>query len=204
MGYHRAGFRVIGVDIEAQPDYPFTFHQGDALALLADLIRRYRPAAIHASPPCQTHSPVSHYANKVRRRELIDLLPETRTALVACGLPYVIENVVQAPLVNPVRLCGCMFGLDVFRARGFESNVALSAPTHSVHKRLAMRNGYLPTAERPVMTVTGRNGHHSRAWRIRAAEAMGIPWINTLNQVCEAIPPAYTHHIGAQLLIHVL
>jgi DNA (cytosine-5)-methyltransferase 1 len=205
VGYHRAGFDVVGIDIEPQPDYPFEFHQGNALTLGRDLLASGRFAAIHASPPCQTHSPISHYSNKVRRRELVDLLPETRELVAEARLPYVIENVHtrSAALRAPVVLCGSLFGLDVFRHRGFESNVPMLGPAHQRHTRLAMRNGYLPTAERPVLTITGRNGHHSKAWRVAAAAAMGTPWITTLNQVCEAIPPAYTEHIGEQLLDHI-
>lgn len=200
MGYHLAGFDVVGVDVELQPDYPFEFHQGDAI----EFAKRYGHGfdVIHASPPCQTHSPISAYSNKVRRRELIDLLPETRAALTASGRPYVIENVhtASAALIDPIVLCGASFGLDVYRHRGFESSMLLGAPRHVRHARLAMRNGYLPTAERPVMTITGRNGHHSRAWQRKAAEVMGTPWITSLNQVCEAIPPAYTWWVGLQLL----
>jgi len=203
MGYHMAGFDVTGVDIEAQPEYPFAFIGGDAIEYVKAYAHEYD--VVHASPPCQVHSPVSAYSNRTRRRELVDLLPETRDALEAAGRPYVIENVAtrSAALVNPMVLCGAMFGLDVYRHRGFESNVRLVGSDHPPHVRKAMRNGYLPTVERPVMTVTGRNGHHSKAWRQRAADAMGVSWLTALNQVCEAIPPAYTRYVGAQLLHHI-
>lgn len=200
MGYHRAGFRVVGVDIEPQPDYPFDFFQGDALGFAQHFGASFD--VIHASPPCQAHSTVSALSNKVRKRELVDLIPPTRELLGALRKPYAIENVLtaSAALVNPVMLCGTMFGLMLFRHRGFESNLSLHAPEHVRHSFMVMRNGALPTPERPGMTITGRNGHHSHAWRGAAAKAMGVEWMTTLNQVCEAIPPAYTEYIGAQMM----
>ena len=212
-GYARAGFRVIGVDIEHQPNYPYEFVKGDALALLPELIAEYHPAALHASWPCQKHTPldamVAAHARRRgedRRRPVVDLIPAGRAAMRATGLPYVIENVAtrSAGLLDPITLCGAMFDLDVYRHRHFESNVPLTAPAHSRHVRLATRNGYLPTPERPVMTVTGRNAHHARAWVTRAAEVMGTPWLaEDLNAVCEAIPPTYTEHIGRQLMTRI-
>jgi DNA (cytosine-5)-methyltransferase 1 len=202
MGYHRAGFDITGIDIEPQPCYPFPFIQCDALLAGAYLLGTGAFVAVHASPPCQFASPVSRYSRKVRKRDLPELIEPTRAILRAAHVPYVIENVhtVKAGLIDPIVLCGAMFGLNVYRHRGFESNVPLAAPPHPRHGRLAIRNGYLPTAARPVMTITGRNSHHSRAWRERAAGEMGIPWVTSLNGVCEAIPPAYTEYVGAQLV----
>jgi DNA (cytosine-5)-methyltransferase 1 len=204
MGYHLAGFDVTGVDIDAQPDYPFTFHHGDALTFVA--AHGHEFDAIHASPPCQAHSPVSHLSRRTRRRELPDLLPQTRAVLLATGRPYVIENVHtrSAALAAPLVLCGAMFGLDIYRHRGFETSLPLLAiPPHPRHNRRATRNGYLPTPDAPVMTITGRNGHHAKAWQRKAAEVMGTPWITGLNQICEAIPPAYTRFLGEQLHDHL-
>jgi len=197
-GYWLAGFDVVGVDLDDQPDYPYLFVQADAIEFVKNHGHEFD--VIHASPPCQLWSPVSAYSRRVRTRELIDLLAPTRDALHAAGRPYVVENVLQAPLDRPTVLCGQMFGLPIYRHRGFESNVALTSPDHPSHRLRCTRNGYLPTADRPLMTITGRNGHHSRAWQRAAAAAMGASWITTLNGVCEAIPPAYTLHLGAQLL----
>lgn len=201
-GYHYAGFDVTGVDIDAQPEYPFIFHEGDALEYLAAHGHEYD--AIHASPPCQTHSPLNHYKNKTR--PTIDLLPETRAALTATGRPYVIENVntKSAGLKGALILCGTMFGLKLFRHRGFETTLPmLATPSHPKHRQTAVQNGYLPTLQRPFMSIHGRNGHHSKAWVKMAAETMGIPWVTALNQVCEAIPPAYTQFIGEQLISYL-
>lgn len=195
MGYHRAGFDVVGVDIAPQPNYPFEFHQADALDFLA--AHGHEFDAIHASPPCQAYSPLNAYNHKAYP----DLVDDVRAGLIATGLPYVIENVPQAPLREPALLCGAMFGLTVYRHRAFETSFPLTAPPHPVHLQRCVRNGYLPTPDRPFMSIHG--GKHSKAWRTKAAEVMGVPWTTTITEVCEAIPPAYTHHIGAALLAEI-
>ncbi|MEU7863879.1 DNA cytosine methyltransferase [Nonomuraea sp. NPDC049141] len=189
MGYYLAGFEVTGVDIAPQPHYPFTFVRGDAL----DYLHAHGGDFdfIHTSPPCQGHSPLNAYNHK----DYPDLIPATRTALRQVGRPYVIENVIQAPLINPMILCGAMFGLRVYRHRAFEAGggFTFTAPPHPEHVARCVRNGYLPAADQ-FMTITG--GRHSEAWRAKAAEVMRVPWTRTIREVCEAIPPAYTRHIG--------
>src|SRR4051812_27036552 len=57
MGYARAGFEVVGVDIKPQPHYPFTFVQADALEYLDGTDSHNKIFdVIHASPPCQRYS----------------------------------------------------------------------------------------------------------------------------------------------------
>jgi DNA (cytosine-5)-methyltransferase 1 len=194
-GYARAGYAVVGVDILPQPNYPFEFHQADAKGYPLDGYD-----LIHASPPCQFFTKLSAYANVGRRFPPVNLVDPIRERLQAHGTPYVIENVQQARLRNPVRLCGVMFGLKLYRHRDFESNLTLTQPKHPKHTELCMRAGYLlPTVERPYMSIHGRNGHISKAWVAKAAEYMGTPWLATdLNNVCEAVPPAYTTLIGMQ------
>lgn len=172
MGYHRAGFEVEGVDIEPQPNYPFTFHQMDALEFL-DTQDLSRFDVIHASPPCQAHSQL----NRINRREYLDLIEPVRERLVWIGKPYVIENVQGAPLRDPIMLCGTMFGLKVFRHRLFESNVFLLQPM----------NGYIQ--------VTGTGNFRLEEGR----KAMGIDWMKK-RELTQAIPPAYTEFIGRQLI----
>jgi DNA (cytosine-5)-methyltransferase 1 len=203
MGYHRAGFDVIGVDIAPQPDYPFEFHQGDAIEFIKE--HGHRADVIAGSPPCQHKSRLRHYNDTAERRAAYhgkypNLIPQTREAMVATGKPYVIENVPQADLINPIVLCGHMFGLTLYRHRAFESNMRLTAPPEPkpYHPYRCTRNGYLPTPDRPYMSIHG--GKHSRAWQRKAAEVMGAPWLTTIVAVCEAIPPAYTEHIGRQLM----
>ena len=104
VGYHRAGFDVVGVDIEPQPHYPFEFHQADAMTFPSSGFD-----AIHASPPCQAFSIAAKYKGTAGRHK--DLLTPTRTRLQAAGLPWVIENVPGAPMRADYLLCGCMFGL---------------------------------------------------------------------------------------------
>lgn len=194
MGLGLAGFEVVGVDIDHQPNYTeyCQFVQGDALSIPLDGYD-----FIWASPPCQAYSPLNAY----NKRTYPDLVALTRLRLRAAGIPYVIENVVQAPLENPVMLCGAMFGLKVYRHRNFEASFPLSGPPHSQHLHKCSRNGNLPIDDQ-FMTITG--GKHSVAWRKRAAEAMEVEWMQEIREVCEAIPPRYAEYIGAAAIRHIL
>jgi DNA (cytosine-5)-methyltransferase 1 len=210
MGYYLAGFDVVGVDIAPQPNYPFTFHQGDAIEYIRTHGHEYDLG--HGSPPCQHYTPLNAYNHKVYP----DLIDPTRAAFEAAGLPYVIENVEAAApeLRDPVLLCGPMFGLKVYRHRLFETNFPLAAPEHPKHVERCIRNGYLPTAERPFMSIHG--GKHSRAWQRAACDAMGMPWIKVpedarmeriqlgIREVCEAVPPRYAQWIGERAAAHIL
>lgn len=196
MGYHRAGFRVIGVDCKPQPNYPFEFWHDDALETLAGLVERgpWPFGAIHASPPCQSFTAYRRRGGGVGDG-YENLIPRTRFLLKRTGLPYVIENVAGAPLENPIQMCGSSFGLDVRRHRLFESNVPLTAPPCD-HSWQTPR--FPPATNRKNLRSTVEVG----VWRIPLKvqqEAMGIDWM-TLRELSEAIPPAYTHHIGKQLM----
>ena len=131
VGYYRAGFEVVGVDIVPQPNYPFEFYQADALGFDFD------PGwfhAVHASPPCQAYSSLRGFTTT----EYPQLIEYVRELLIQTGLPYVIENVVGAPLINPIRLCGSSFGLKVWRHRLFETSfqIPLLPPcSHSEHPK---------------------------------------------------------------------
>lgn len=115
-GYWQAGFDVVGVDIEPQKRYPFTFIQADALEYLARHGGEYD--AIHASPPCQAFSKMKN-PDKAHRKAHPDLVDPVRELLMRTGRPYIIENVPGAPLLSPVTLCGSQFGLKVYRHRVF-------------------------------------------------------------------------------------
>ena len=125
-GYQLAGFEVVGVDIKKQKRYPYEFIQADCLELMKDMDFLRSFDVIAASPPCQTHSITQHLRNaQGKSTDKIDLIPQTREALVASGKPYVIENVPGSPLINPIQMCGSHFGLKVRRHRRFESNLPL-------------------------------------------------------------------------------
>lgn len=198
MGYHRAGFDVVGVDIAPQPRYPFEFHQGDALHYLAEHGHEFD--AIHASPPCQAYSRTGHLADaQGGRRSSVRLIEPTRSALGALGTPYVIENVEDAPLSAPLMLCGSMFGLRVRRHRLFESPVFLFAQ-QCAHRRQGRPVGVLNWGSWGHEIPSGGRLAASLA---DAQDAMGIDWMRRA-ELAEAIPPAYTEYIGRQLLRHVL
>jgi hypothetical protein len=179
MGYHRAGFDVFGIDLEPQPNYPFDFVQGDALDYLAAHPQEFD--VIHASPPCQ------HYAHVTRWRGTAadhpDLVAVTRKALDQAGRPWVMENVLEAPIRHDIVLCGSMFGLSVRRHRAFETSWrAFSLMRPCSHQRDDL--AFMHKAERAY------------------ADALGCIWM-TAREGREAIPPAYTVYVGEQLLEHL-
>ncbi len=211
VGYARAGFRVVGVDLAPQLHYPFTFHQGDALELLPELVQQYRPAAIAASPPCFRNS-VLHNLHKIQALGYVDMIPETRAALEATGLPYVIENVPGAGALRvDLELCGSMFGLGAHcrdgvyrqlrRHRWFESSLSvhLHPPRACRHlgQAIGVHGGGPKAAPRKPRAIEGRGGYTGTMPEKR--EAMGIDWMNR-GEINLAIPPAYTEWIGRQLL----
>jgi len=210
-GYRRAGFEPYGVDMEAQPRYPFPFHQGDALEVLLALLRGEaitftRPDgsterltladfdALAASPPCQAYT----LAQRIQNRAHPDLIASTRTMLVASRLPYVIENVEGAPLIDPVMLCGAMFpSLRVYRHRLFETNFPLVAPLHPTHVAPLRKMGR-PPAGGDFMHVVGNFSGVAQA-----KVAMGIDWMSR-DGLRESIPPAMTEYIGRQLMTQLV
>jgi hypothetical protein len=192
LGYYRAGFDVFGVDHEPQPRYPFAFVQVDAL--------RFDPRGfdvVHASPPCQAWSAIT--PDRSLHAQMVE---PVRQRLLDLGVPYVIENVVGAPLIDPVRVCGSSLDLAdaggvLRRHRLFESNVPLigtpcehdGRATYGVYGDLRLNDR--PGQKREYPTI--------RAGRQRARELMGIEG-TTVPELVEAVPPAYTEHIGRQLM----
>lgn len=199
-GYQLAGFHVTGVDIAPQPRYAGdAFHQADALEFLAEHGREFD--AIHASPPCQGYSKL---AAMHPGRDYPLLIEPTRELLVKTGLPYIIENVEGSPLPRHPQLngtwgfclCGSMFGLGV--ERGFLRRHRLFETSFPVPQPLCRHRG-------PAVGVYGHGGHtgkHRMLYRKEAAEAMGIDWM-TRDEMCEAIPPAFTLYVGGFLLAAV-
>lgn len=187
-GYARAGFEMTGVDIEPQTRYPFRFVLSDALEYVEAHGHEYD--FIHASPPCQAHTSLRGRWG----REYADLISVTRAALIATGKPYIIENVPGAPLLNPITLCGSMFGLKVIRHRLFETSpVIWWPPGQCEHPFGAVgRQGHRAKGE--WMTVTGHFSDVPKAQR-----AMGIDWM-TQSELAQAIPPVYTQWIGEQII----
>jgi len=196
-GFRRAGFEVVGVDIEPHSDYPGELIVADALDVLADIafLRQFRVVA--ASPPCPRYSTITPAAT---RDQHPDLIGPVRDLLRAGGGVYVIENVPGAPLDHPVMLCGRAFGLRVRRHRLFESNVFLMSPGCACDATppIGVYGDHPEDSHflRPNGTERGR-----RAQTLAEAQtAMGIDWMTNWDDLTDAIPPAYTEHIGGQLI----
>jgi DNA (cytosine-5)-methyltransferase 1 len=207
MGYHRAGFDVIGVDLEPQTSYPFRFVRADAF----DYLRSGIPdgcRAIHASPPCPHYSVLNRSWN-VDKDKHPDLIAATREVLVDLGVPYVIENVnlARKVMIDPVRLCGSMFDLPVEKHRMFETSFSLpQLPCRHKRQRELWPDGF------PALRSDRTNGERARVvgvygtgggptkdlelWRW----AMGTPWMVNKREVSNAIPPAYTEWVGRHLM----
>ena len=207
MGYHRAGFEVVGVDINPQPDYPFEFWKEDALDLLDDIVGALEIDpwnmphgfhAVHASPPCQANSRAKHLreaqGGKVKEHGA-DLLDPVRSRLRLLGVPYALENVPGAAMYG-VTLCGSQFGLHcdkgpLRRHRMFESNVYVP-PLVCDHSRAAGR----PVGVYHVMGDSIPKGGRTAESVAEAQELLGIDWTDKWDSLKEAIPPAYTEYVG--------
>lgn len=200
MGYYRAGFDVVGVDIAPQPNYPFEFHQYDALEFLSRMIGGVTEwnaiDVIHASPPCQASCNLTKGTNAGRVYE--QLIPQTRELLAATGLPTVIENVQGAQIRRDLTLCGEMFGLDVIRHRYFECNFPVVQPEHIKHRGRVRGWRHGIYFDGPYLAVYGDGG--GKASVSEAQAAMGIDWMQTKLELAESIPPAYTEYVGVQLI----
>lgn len=203
-GYARAGFQVTGVDIERQPHYPFRFFQADAMTFPLDGFD-----AIHASPPCQAYSVTKHTHDKQHP----DLLGPTRDRLVQSGVPWIIENVVGAPMRDPLMLCGTMFDLTAVdddgttlflrRHRLFESSELLFAPGPCRCPEFKARGWRVGgvygggSSDRAHAQFVRRGGYTPRGHVRRAL--MGMDW-TTQDELSQAIPPVYTEWLGMQLM----
>jgi DNA (cytosine-5)-methyltransferase 1 len=201
MGYHRAGFEVVGVDNRPQPHYPFEFHQADALEFCTQHGREFD--VIHASPPCQNYT-MWRAVNLKRWGDVPqhpDLIAVTRQALLDTGRLYVIENVQNSPLKTQVILCGASLGLPhLARHRHFESSILFFNVPKCSHYSAAYTvgvYGWRPDGHR----VSNKQWRMSRtASSIEEARiVMGIDWMDW-NEIKEAVPPAYTQYIGGQLI----
>jgi DNA (cytosine-5)-methyltransferase 1 len=191
MGLYQAGFEVVGVDIEPQPHYPFEFHQGDALEYPLGFFDAY-----WASPPCQAHCKYRNVHKDLAER-YPDVIAPIRDRLAYTQKPYIIENVPRAPLRgNVAQLCGSSFGLPIRRHRLFETSWALfGVPCDHEWQKPQYPSS---TGRKPMSRCTMEIG----SWDIplkAQREGMGIWWM-TVEELSEAIPPAYSRFIGEQLM----
>ena len=187
MGYHRAGFEVVGVDHKPQPRFPFELHCDDAFAYLEKHGHEFD--AIHASPPCQAYS-VTKNAHPTEAYP--DLLPITLHILSAIQTPWVVENVPGSPIKAALLLCGTMFGLRIKRHRYFQTNWPLPALAPASCNHSELLDMYSSGAS--------RNGTERQY-----CDEMGITWApvrygNRRYAATQSIPPAYTEFIGRQLM----
>lgn len=213
-GIAAAGFTVIGVDIEPQPNYPYQFIQADVLDLGPAWLSGFD--FIWASPPCLDNTSLRNAPNAKKHR---DLIAPTRKLLKATGKPYCIENVdsprARKRLRNPTRLCGTMFNLYIHAA----AKPGLAKRTFELRRhRLFETNFPLePISCNHALPVVGVYGGHVRTrsaavgGRVSgdfqgedrpklAAQALGLPeGCMTMEEYSNAIPPAMAEWIAMQV-----
>ena len=209
MGYHRAGFEVVGVDSKPQKRYPFDFIQADALEFAEQHGSEFD--VIHASPPCQRYSAINRAMGNTESHP--DLVAPTREILIDSGKPYIIENVVGAPLHFPIVLCGSMFGLEIEagwlrRHRLFEcSHLLLGVPEcrhQSMKQNIGIHGGN--QERKPSIGVYGKGTNKWHREKLKRnitvdeqRELMGIDWMSR-RELTQSIPPTYTEWVGKNLL----
>jgi DNA (cytosine-5)-methyltransferase 1 len=191
QGYADAGFEVVGVDVKHGKRYPFEYLRQDVMELDIDFLKSFD--VIHASPPCQLFSSTKHLRNaQGKGSSKLDLVEPVREMLIASGRPYVIENVLGAPLIDAVTVCGSFFGLKVRRHRLFESNLKLVG-TDCRHKEQGRPVGIYGSMRDEIPS-----GGKTAETMDQAKQAMGIDWM-LWGELVEAIPPAYSKFIGEQV-----
>ncbi|MGW8357369.1 DNA methylase [Streptomyces wedmorensis] len=194
MGYHRAGFDVVGIDIAPRPNYPFPFIQGNAITYIRQHGHEYD--AIHASWPCQHDAAITKGTNAHLRDTYADLYDEGRDAMLATGRPWVIETTRARP---DVVLCAAQFGLATLRHRKFEVHgwTPMAMP-HTPHKGRVRGHRHGKKYEGRYVACYGKGG--GKATVPEMQQALGIDWTDVHEELTEAIPPAYTQFLGEQLL----
>ena len=202
VGYHRAGFDVEGWDIAPHPDYPYRLTVGDAMTALADVDYLSSFDVVHASPPCPRFSTMT---NADARERHPDLLTPTIAALRAWGGTWVVENVAgaRAYMPSPVMYCGQAMGLRMLkRHRYFASSAPLMSPGCACgsHEVVGVYGNPGPYAY--LRPDGGKRGINYRSAQ-HARDVMGIDWMTNQDDLTDAIPPAYTEHIGRQILDHL-
>ncbi|MGP3685410.1 DNA cytosine methyltransferase [Streptomyces sp. IBSNAI002] len=194
MGYHRAGFDVVGCDLQPRPNYPFKFIEGDALDCFREIVQDFD--LVHASPPCQSQCTLTKGTNQ--GRTYVNLIPEVRALCEWYGVPYVIENVPGSEVRRDIVLCGEMFGLGVIRHRQFEIGwyCATPKPVHRRHRGPVRGWRHGVYRDGPYIAAYGKGGGKGDVPEMQAA--LGIDWTDIHEELTEAIPPAYTQWIGEQ------
>ena len=187
MGLHRAWpeAEIVGVDIERQPRYPFTFIEGDW--------RCISPAGfdfLWASPVCKRYTQMLNHGLTPRENHP-DYIASVREWFKAFDRPSVIENVAGAPLKGAGMLCGEMFQLRVIRHRFFETNFVVKYPAHVPHDPRGAKR-----SQRDKDTYYYRVYGHETG-KAEWGKAMGIDWMRS-PELAQAIPPAYSEYIARQ------
>jgi DNA (cytosine-5)-methyltransferase 1 len=201
VGYNLAGFDVVGVDIVERNKYPFEFYQMDALEYLktADL-KQFD--VVHASPVCKAYTNCNLSPKEKHPMQISDV----RDALERVGKPYIIENVVGAKsyMRASLMLCGSMFGLSIQRHRLFEignTDLFVYPPGPCDHRKATIAV-YGHSVWDSSLEGTARKDGKKRPDSVPieiGRRAMGISWMG-IEDLAQAIPPAYTRFIGLQLL----
>lgn len=196
FGYYKAGFEdITGVDNEQMKQYPFKHIYKDVFKLDISFIKEFD--FIHASPPCQAYSIGSESARQ-KGKVYPDLVEATRQLLIDSGKPYIIENVPNAPLINPIILCGTQFNLKVFRHRLFETNIKSLRGKVNKCNHTGLKVKYTMYGEGNMFGVAGKQYGNKDQWN----EAMGgeLGFVPSKRLMAQVIPPAYTEFLGKQVI----
>lgn len=211
-GYTAAGWEVVCLDNDpkALAHNPHHTVAGDALTLLADRGFMRQFAGVHASFPCQLFSATRQLAIAQGKGtgRAVDLLTPGMPLMHRLDVPWIVENVNRSPvrhMPGAVRLCGSSWGLKVERHRWFAPSPGLLLTGSVCDHRTAFDRDPVTGKPRPWgvyyakgdsipsggrTCLTDEHGHQCMGVERR------VPW----PYLCEGLPPAYTEHLGRQML----